>query len=99
MMWRRKFSDREFVERTAQDENRWRRRLAIILVLGSLLYLGLAVWFYRLVSSGIYPIQEELFDQTHRDWFETGLLMGFFGGKFFYFATFTLVFGAYYLTS
>lgn len=99
MTWPRKVSDRALVESADRFEKRWRKCAAILILTLSLTYVALAVWLYRLVSTGIYPVQTELFDEAHRDWFEIGLCAGFLAGKIFFFSVYGAIAGCYLLTS
>lgn len=92
MKWPKRKSDRELVEQVERYRS-WRKPLAIFWMAISLIYVICAVWFYRLVSTGIYPAQSDIFDETHRVWFGTGLMVGYFGGKCFLLAVIAITAG------
>lgn len=92
MKWPRRSSDRELVERVVRYKS-WRKPLAIFMMAISLIYVICAVWFYWLVSAGIYPTLSDAFDETHRNWFEFGLVIGYFGGKCFLLAVIAIATG------
>ena len=92
MPWPWKIPDDEFVRRVERYQRRWRGPLAVFMVAASVAYIGFALYFYRLICSGLYPFFE---DEIAQSSFQVGVAVGFFGGSLFFAALYFLIAGLY----
>jgi hypothetical protein len=92
MPWPWKIPDDEFVRRVERYQRRWRGPVAVFMVAASVAYIGLALYFYRLICSGLYPFFE---DEIRQSSFHVGVMVGYIGGSLFFGALFSLIAGLY----
>ena len=94
MQWPWNMSDAEFVRRVDRFQSRWRRPVAILMVVFSAAFVGLGIYFFCLIDAGLFPLFP---DETTQTSFRIGVLVGYVGGKCVFFALFSLFSGLYWL--